>query len=602
MAELKAFSPKPLPLLRIEPFKGMDVSESATQLDNHHSPDMLNMNIDEKGALNKRTGYTRVFPTSLGPGKINAMYLYTKQDGTQIFLFAHSTRLYTQNGNAQPTVLYNGIQNGKLNIFTMEGKCYVMDGVNFLVYDGLTIKQVEPYIPTMQISKNPSGGGVANEDFNLIGNKFKDSFSGDGTATVYQMSLTGLDATPVEAVIGAATIKEGAGLTVDRINGKVTFTTAPVKGTNNVIITAGKSVTGYADRIKKCTMSIGFGGANDTRIFISGNPNMPDHMWRSGLYEPGYWPENGYYRMPEKIMGFTKQYDYLIIERPNGKHVLNFQITEEGVVSFPSKPINNKVGTIATNSIQIIENNPVSLSRDGVYMTVASNVRDERNVVQISSAIDRLLLLETALDGAVSIDYDKKYWLAVNGNVYILDYTHKSERNPFGEWFVYNNIPASSFLVAGEFLYFGSVNEGLIYRFKKEYDSKAYNDDGQPINAYWRSKQLTFKAEEMTKYISNLYFSLKPATKTSVDLFYSSDREENVPVNSKRIQFNLFDFAALDFENFTFFYSNFPKPVVNKVRAKKVTHFQVMLQNNKQDESLSILSLGIEYRYSTKVR
>lgn len=603
VAQMLVRNSKPLPLLRLEPFRGMDVSGTATQISDHHSPDMLNIVINEKGSLSKRTGYSRVFPTSLGDGKINGMFLYTKSDGSKIFLIAHGTTLYTQSGDAQPTVLFSGLQNGKINFFTMENKCYIMDSVNFLVYDGSTIKQVTPYIPTIQISKNPSGGGSPNEDFNLIGNKFKDSFSGDGTSTVFQMSLTGLDSTTVEATVGTSTINEGSGLTVDRVNGKITFVSAPAKGTNNVIITAGKTVSGYPERIKKCTMSIGFGGSNDTRMFISGNSDFPEYMFRSGLYDPTYWLENGYYRMSEKIMGFSKQYDYLIVERPNGKHVVNFQITDEGVVSFPSKPINNQIGTVSSGSIQTIENNPVSLSKDGVYMLVASNVKDERNVVRISSNIDRKLLIESALENAVSVDFDKKYWLAVNGNVYVLDYTQKSQYNQYGEWYVYNNIPASCFIEKDGFLYFGSLNEGLVYRFKKEYDTNAYNDDGVAINAYWRSKQLTFNAEEMTKYIDNLYFSLKPSSQTSVDLYYTSDRKENILINSDRtIQFNLFDFTNLDFANFTFYFSNFPKEVKSKVKAKQVTHFQLMIQNNKLDESLSILSLGIEYRFQTKVR
>jgi hypothetical protein len=603
MAQMKMTAPKPLPLLRLQPFKGMDVNGSATQIDDHHSPDMLNMNIDEKGSLNKRTGYGRVFNDSLGAGKINAMYVYTKTDGSTIFLIAHGTKLYAQSGNAQPTAIYTGLQNGKINFFTVEGKCYIMDGVNFLVYDGNTINQVTPYIPTIQISKNPSGGGSANEDFNYIGNKFKDSFSPDGTATVFQMSLTGLDSTPVTAVNGTTTINEGSGLTVDRVNGMITFTSAPAKGTNSLIITAGKTVSGYPDKIKKCSMSIGFGGSNDTRMFISGNPDLPTYMFKSGLYDPTYWPENGYYRMNEKIMGFSKQYDYLIVERPNGKHIVNFQITDAGVVSFPSKPINNQVGTIASNSIQTIENNPVSLSKDGVYMLVASNVKDERNVVHISTGIDRKLLLESALENAVSIDFDRKYWLSLNGNIYVLDYGQKSQANPYGEWYVYDNIPASCFIIVGDFLYFGSLNEGIVYRFKKEYEGTAYNDDGAAINAYWKSKQLPFNAEEMTKYIDSIYLSIKPASKTSVDLYYTSDKKENVLINAnKSIQFNLFDFSTLDFANLTFYFSNFPKAVKSMVKANQVTHFQLMIQNNRLDESLTILSLGIDYRYQSKIR
>jgi len=462
MAQMSFQAPTPS-LLRLEPFRGIDVSGTSSQIDDHQSPDMLNMNVDERGSLNKRTGYQKVYSASLGAGRINGLFEYKKADGTTDFLIAHTTKLYKQAGASQPTLLYTGLANNNIHFFTMNYKCYIMDGTNFLVYDGTTVSAVTAYIPTISISRLPAGGGTANEDFNLIGNKFKDSFSGDATATVYQLSLTGLDGTTVTAVVGTTTITEGSGLTVDRTAGKVTFTTAPATGTNNVIITAGKTVSGFAERIKNCTFSIAFGGSNDTRMFLSGNPNMPEYAWRSGLYDPTYFPENGFYKYPEKVRGFSKQYDYLVVHREGGIHQVTFQLSDAGVSSFPSKPVNDEVGTIATNSIQIIENNPVSLSKDGVYMLVASNVRDERNVQHLSLTIDRKLLLESSLNQAVSIDYDKKYWLALNGNVYVLDYAQKNDVTPYGKWYIYNNVPASCFLELGRFLSFVSSTTVLVY-------------------------------------------------------------------------------------------------------------------------------------------
>lgn len=85
-------NPQP-PLLRVEPFKGMNTSVTPTQIDQSQSPDMLNINIDERGALNKRTGYKRII-NSVGTGSINGMFLYKKPTGEQEFLFAHGATLY----------------------------------------------------------------------------------------------------------------------------------------------------------------------------------------------------------------------------------------------------------------------------------------------------------------------------------------------------------------------------------------------------------------------------------------------------------------------------------------------------------------------------
>ncbi len=86
--------PKEPPLYRIDSFKGINVSTTATQIEENQSPDMLNIMLDERGALNKRTGYDRVFLNPLGAGQVNGLYAYRKHDGTIDMLIAHGNKLY----------------------------------------------------------------------------------------------------------------------------------------------------------------------------------------------------------------------------------------------------------------------------------------------------------------------------------------------------------------------------------------------------------------------------------------------------------------------------------------------------------------------------
>lgn len=489
-------------------------------------------------------------------------------------------------------VVHEGLANSETSFFVVNDKCYIMDGANYLVFDGETVAEVTPYIPTFAISKNPDDGGTKYEDINLLGSGFKDNFSADGTSTVYTLSFKGLDATPLVAEVNGVVMNEGAGFTVDRVNGKVTFTSAPAKGTNNVIITAYKTYPGYADRIKKCRFHAIFGGSNDTRVFVSGNPTMPDYVWRLGLYDPTYAPENGFYKYPQKVKGFSKQYDSLLIHRERGMHQVTFELVN-GEPSFPSKPINDQVGTLGINSIQIIENNPVWVSRHGVYMLTASNVRDERNVTHLSQNVDPKLLNEVDLPNAVSIDFDQKYWLAVNGNVYVYDYMIQ-------EWFIYDNIHASCFLEKAGYLYFGSSKDGQVYRFMKDDEPTPYHDDGEVINAHWKSKYFTFGADEMNKLVEKAFFSLKPATKTSADLYYVTNKKESELVKTSRM--DQLDFRLVDFNYFSFLASSFPQETMVKIKAKKVTHFQLIFENKKEDESMGILSAGIKYLYQNYVK
>ena len=581
------------PLLRIEPFKGINLSVTPTQIDQHQSADMLNMHIDSRGSLNKRTGYERVFATSLGVGSINGMFLYRRKDGTSKFIIAHGAKLYTQSANAQPIEIYNGIANAAVSFFVMNDKCYIMDGTNYLVYDGTTVSNVVPYIPTLTISNLPTGGGTLLEDFNLLGTGFKETFTGNGTATTYQLSLKGLDVTTVTAKVDNVEKTEGTHFTVDRTLGKVTFTTAPASGTNNVEIVAHKTFASFADQIKKCTFNVLFGGSNDTRVFVGGNPIFGNQIWRLGLNDPTYAPENGFYKVgsdSEKVQGFSKQYDYLVIEKERSKWLMHYEI-QGGEPTFPLKPINDQVGTFARGTIQTVENNPVSLDRTGVYMLMASTVRDERNVQHISENVDARLLAEPNLDKAVSVDYDRKYWIAVNGNVYVYDYS-------IGEWYLFDNINATQFIEMDGDLYFGG--EGLLYRFKTEDDVQPFNDDGVAINAYWKSKYFTFGADELKKLVEKVFFSLKPSARTSADLYYVSNKKESDLIKTKRM--DLFDFRDFDFAYPTFLLSSFPQETMAKIKAKKITHFQLLIKNDKADESLGILSLGIMFKYQSSVK
>lgn len=490
-----------------------------------------------------------------------------------------------------------GLSNEKMESFVMGGKMYFLDGINFFYYDGVRTQEIVPYIPTLLISKNPgeNGGGTLLEDFNLLGTGFKETFSGDGTGKEYYLSLKDLDLTAVTATVDNVVKVENTDFTVDRATGKVTFNTAPTTGTNNVEIVAHKTQTDFSNRIKKCTFSVIYGGQNDTRVFVSGNPEHPNMIWRSGVYDPTYFPENGFYKVGndnEKIQGFSKQYDYLVIEKQRSKWLMRFELTN-GEPSFPLKPINDQIGTFAPKSIQTIENNPVSLDKYGVYMLQASTIRDERNVALISLKVNDKLLREPNLEQAISIDYDKKYYLAINGNVYIYDYS-------YSEWYIFDNIYVSCFIVLDNTLYFGSSKEGLVYRFKDDKNLYAFTDDGLPIKAHWVSKLFNFSAPEYLKVVQKIFLEVQPNTHSSAKIYARSDRKGDMLILNPRL--DKLDFDFFDFNRFSFITSDVPQELVKKVKMKKITHLQIRLENDVPDESLGIIGISIKFNIQNEVR
>jgi hypothetical protein len=583
-------------LLHIEPFLGLNVSQSMEQINDHQSADMLNVMINKSGNLEKRTGYEKLFPTSLGTGRITGMYEYRDSTDYKMIFFGHGTNAYRYFYTGEMTLLASDFSGNELSFFMFGGLLYIQDGTKMRTFDGGAVNDIVPYVPTVSISKEPLGGGTPFEDFNLLGGGFKDSFSGDGTAKDYQLSFSGIDATAVTAVVDNVNKVEGTDFTVNRTSGKVTFTTAPAAGTNNVIITGYKRRTDLEQKIHKCRFNVLYGGANDTRVFLGGNKDLKNVMYGSGVNDPTYFPENRFYQIgsdSEQIMAFAKQFDYLVIVKERSLWMMTYNVND-GNASFPVKPINDVVGTRAKNSVQILDNIPVMLYKTGVYSLAASNVRDERNISLLSEDINPALLNEANLQSAKSVDYNRQYWLALNGKVYIYDYDIKS-------WFVYDNIYACNFLVTDDGLYFGDLYNGMIYRFKKKTDFGAYNDDGEAINAYWYSKLFTFQADEMKKMVEKVFFSMKNTKYSSADLYYITNKKYSKLVKTAASSGTL-DFRSLDFNDFTFNTSVFPREVMAKIKAKKITHFQLVFKNDRLDEAMAISSAAIKYRYMSYIK
>ena len=147
-------------------------------------------------------------------------------------------------------------------------------------------------MPTTTISAAPTGGGTSYEAVNLLTPKRINTFIGNGSATQFQVDAKDLDDTTVTAAV------DGEAVTVSSVNrstGLVTLASAPPNGNGlaNVSISFSKTVDGYADKINQCSIAGLYGGKNDTRVFLTGNPDEPNCDWQSGLYDPTYFPDTG---------------------------------------------------------------------------------------------------------------------------------------------------------------------------------------------------------------------------------------------------------------------------------------------------------------------
>ena len=155
------------------------------------------------------------------------------------------------------------------------------------------MSEVTGFIPTTTISMKPSGAGKPYQNVNLINPIRINSFVADGESTEYVLDTQNLDTSyqPIVKINGTPTTD----FTTNFTNGKITFTQAPpisdTDGKDNVTIQFSKTISGYADRIRKCTKAIEF----DNRIFFTGNPDYPTTLFHSELYDPTYVDDQNYY-------------------------------------------------------------------------------------------------------------------------------------------------------------------------------------------------------------------------------------------------------------------------------------------------------------------
>jgi hypothetical protein len=598
--------------LKINDFKGLNITQNAASLKDNESPNMMNFILDDRGALDKNFGYQRIFEESLDgespPSKINGLYEY-KKVGASIYLIHHKTTLYKIDlATGVTTSIYTEMANQDSTGFTFDNKFYILDGEDYLVYDGTEVKSVAEvaFVPTIAIGTPPAGGGTLFDEVNLLTPKFKQSFFGNGSATVYQLALTDLDAAAVSAEVNGTVINEGAGLTVNRTTGKVTFSTAPSSSVqDNVVITASKTLEGNAETIKHCRIFTIYGGSVDTRVWVSGNPLFPNRDFKSGLIDPTYFPELGFTEVgldSEPITGYAKLYANLIVFKRNSIYMRSMTTTNDGVL-FPLTRLNDKVGAVSGKTIQLIENVPIFLDVNGVYAVVNTYVDSEKNVGHISDNVDRNVnplgtqgILDYNLDDYVSADFDAKYWLVnkTSGIGFVYDYRYK-------EWFKVDTHFMNNMEIFNSSLYMGDNRKGLVYKRATIGDVIDYNYDGNPIKCYWRSKMFDVGTSSYIKRFNKVFFTIKPSNSTSCTLSIRTDKK-SVWDNKKTIRLDLLVYSRANYSNWTYGANLFPKATTKRVKSKKVMFFQFELRNETVNESLGIINAEMTFVFQKQIR
>ncbi len=377
-----------------------------------------------------------------------------------------------------------------------------------------------------------------------------------------------------------------------------------IPGIDNFEIEYSTTSEGYSDRIDKCTLI----DVYENRVFFSGNPDYPNADFSSAVNDPTYVPDINYTEIgvdSSAIVGYLRTGDSQAIIKEDGADATSYMRTmtfdSDGRALFPIKQGTSGMGAIAPHAVCTFLDDPVYLTRNGVYAIAMQDISSERALNIRSTRINRRLLKNQNLSDAVMVQWRGYLLLCVGDECYVADAAQKTySGNKTGtfeyEWYYWTNIPARVFCEHDGELYFGT-EDGRLCKFNSdlinergEIKSEAYSDDGEAIVAEWAtnlSDDGDFMLKKtMVKKGSGVF--LKTYNRSGVKVYVRTDAGIEKMIASKSA--GVFNFEDIDFTDFTFNTSPYSVVPFN-TRIKKYSAIQIICRNDKPNHAFGVHSI-----------
>ncbi|MGV8982151.1 hypothetical protein [Clostridium sp.] len=590
----KIIVPKSIPPTEINRFLGLNENVDAEYgLQLGEATKQIGWRVTSGMQLKRMEGYKTLFSDLIG--KVQGLW-FGKLNSISFFLFTNNGHLYKGNLIDGTKIDLGTLTDAPTSFLPFGNKVYLWNGTEYKSFDGTNFITVIGYRPLVSITSPPTGGGTLYEQVNVLNGTKHQTFSPVGTVTAYQLaetSITSVDFVKINGVTKTVTTD----YTVNLSTGIVTFVVAPTVGVPNSVDIGWTKGTGQRNFIENCRFAMDYSGQTDSRVFLWGNTNFKNRRFWSGLADgvpsAEYFEANSYDDLGTgqyAITDIVKQYDRQKIFLEDSAMYSYYTTSTDalGIVraDFPVFELNEGIGNVAFNQVQIVKNNPLSLY-SGVRQWASTTVRDEYNESLISQRVQDTLD-NADLTKAITYDWqeNKEYWLVIDGVAWIYNYLNDT-------WYKRNNVNATCFIVIKGIMYFGT--NGTIERFDKD----LRNDNGQVIETCWEMGFYDFKAEYMKKYMSKLWIGLKPNTKTKVNVTVITNNEGTL--EPQTIYYNLHTFLHQDFNHMSFNTSYNAQPFPLKMKAKGFAYMKIKLDVDTLTDTATILSINIAIRYGGKI-
>lgn len=417
-------------------FRGVDFRGEEINL--MRSPDSLNVWKDYRETESIRTRPGMELKVSF-PAPVYGVFFYK-----DIQLVHSGSNLYTVTSGGKKTIIFSSAKEAVSEAFVYEDVWYFKDGINYLQFDGTTIKEVEGYVPTTSIARKPAGGGTTYEDVNMLTGKRINTFLADGGSFDFYLDAMNID-TNYPPIVKVNDTVVSSGYTVDYAKGMIKFTQAPdaplTDGQDNVSIEFRKTVTKYRDSILGCTLLQVF----DNRVFFSGNPDYPNVVWHCSLDDPTYVSDLDYYREgmdTAAIKGMVAGNNALwVFREPSDANTNVFYhtptIDDEYGKIYPSSHSSVSIGCVGK---AINFNDDIVFFSDRGMEGVSGDITTEQMAAHRSSLVDRKMIAEPDYKDMILAEWDGYLFVFIGDKAYLADSraAFSNENHMEYEWFFWD--------------------------------------------------------------------------------------------------------------------------------------------------------------------
>lgn len=594
-------------------FRGVDFTNDPTSVWKRRSPSGLNMMPDASGLPWKRTGwdveipqevFKEAYPYTVDVIKIKNIYSFELAGQDHMIIFC-DCGVFAYTGNEMKHLIaLSSVTEEPYRGFFYEGNgdagFYFFGNRQLYAYkynestDEFICGNVDPYVPTTIIGRNPTGGGTIYENVNIMTRRRKEMFLGDDTSTVFYLSM-GVDITKTVAVKvkdSNGDFQEITDFTVNTTENTITFTEPKppaVTGEDNISVEYTSSTeSGAVAAFFDCKTVAIYGTGLINAVFVGGcdDDNYSSRVWYSKTGDPTYFPDLNYFvagSNDTKIMGLIKVGEYLgCVKQGNtidSTIYLAYPVSFDDDTAYAVKQSVTGIGALSKRCFANVDDESLFLSKEGVMAIEPSTTESERQVKNRSYYINKKLLNEQGLSDAFSFVWDGFYILCINSHCYVLDSTQKSswaneKTNLQYECYYWENVPAVCFGHYNNFLWFGD-NDGNLCRFKTYAADgmEAYNDNGEAIPCEWST---IFDNDGATNFFKNLQkkgcvVTVQPMEKTGITVYVKADDKEPILIGSESI------------ENTTI-----PQEFYLNKKVKKYKRLQIIVRNDGLNEGFGI--------------